>query len=621
MDNFILKFGTSKKPFLKNLKLEKYGLYEYLFKEENEVLYAKKSLLNSNSRLSITINDDFTCVTNSRILNKDHICNNNKHDPNTLSDSNVIYNLYKSKGINFIKYLHGPFSIIIIDHKNKHLHAFSDHFSSKPIFFHKNNDGIFFSNSINILKKITGNNLIDEKILIDYLMTGVPRPQRTIYKDIDVIPVNSHILVTDKGLNVRKFRSFKASIIDDSLDAIKKKIKKLTFQVVGDELLRSNAKVAFTLSGGLDSSSLLCAANRINLKEKKYKLSSHSAIFNNLPLNQKKITDESKYISEVVNSTGIKSFYYSFSNKGSLHVIDELVDTEEPAMGPNLYINFKILKELKNKKIDVLIEGIGGDSAISHGHGLFYMLGRKLKLIQLISQYKKYCSNRKISFSYFNCIIKFVIKPRIPEKILRKRYIANKFRNDYFNVNNFLKDKYYLDVGNRFEVIHGYHPALAASFKYKPYFYEELSTNDLFEPYASRMSYHIGKKFDLEIIFPFNDARIREYCMNIPYKFKMHNGIDRYYFRESMEDVIPKSIKDRLWKSDISPVFFNEMKKLTLEQFNSYIFKDNEYFEKLLDKDKLESMFRKFQKSKDQKFATTLYKYIYLSMWIKKNCD
>ena len=61
------------------------------------------------------------------------------------------------------------------------------------------------------------------------------------------------------------------------------------------------------------------------------------------------------------------------------------------------------------------------------------------------------------------------------------------------------------------------------------------------------------------------------------------------------------------------------MKKLSLNELMDIIFKDNHYFEKLLDKKKIELMYKKFQKSGDQKSATTFYKYIYLSLWLKKN--
>lgn len=617
MSDFVLKYSLMNKQTIKNYDFSDYNLDEYLHGNDKEILCTSGTLLDFNSRISVTAMNDFTCITNARVLNKEYLCEKYNFVKN--SDSNLIYNLYKLKGKNFINLIDGPFSIIIIDHDESTLHGFSDHFSSKPIFFHKKDSEIFFSNSVNLLKKTTNNNEIDEEILIDYLISGVPRPQRTIYKYIDIFPVNSHILINKNGFSINKFRSFKVSALNNSMNRIKKTIKKIMFQVVNNELARSNFKIAFTLSGGLDSSSLVCTASEINSKEKKYAISAHSAIFDNLSDNQKRFSDESLYMSEVIKKTDVKPYRYKFSRKGSLDIINKLVDTEEPALGPNLYINFKILEELKKQKIDVLYEGIGGDSAISHGHGLFYKLGRELRLIKLFDQYKKYCLKRKNDFSYIDCMKKFVIKPRIPEKILKKRYSKNKNRNDYFNANNFLKDNYELDIGNRFEEIHGYHPALASSFKYSPYFYEELSTNDLFEPYASRISYHISKKFGIEIVFPFNDIRIREYCMNIPYELKMHDGIDRYYFRQSMEQVIPKLIKDRIWKSDISPIFLNEMKMLTLSQLNVFIFKDNPYFEKLLDKNKIEVMYKKFKKSNDQKFATTFYKYIYLSMWLKKN--
>ena len=67
-------------------------------------------------------------------------------------------------------------------------------------------------------------------------------------------------------------------------------------------------------------------------------------------------------------------------------------------LGPNLYINYKILESLKNKKIKTLIEGIGGDSALSHGHGLFYLLGRNLKILKLLSNIKNIVLSKNYIF-------------------------------------------------------------------------------------------------------------------------------------------------------------------------------------------------------------------------------
>ena len=86
-----------------------------------------------------------------------------------------------------------------------------------------------------------------------------------------------------------------------------------------------------------------------------------------------------------------------------------------------------------------------------------------------------------------------------------------------------------------------------------------------------------------------------------------------------MHNIIPKSIQNRIWKSDISPLFLYEMKKMTSNEIINLVFENNKYFKKLLDKEKLKKMFDQFKATGDQKFATTLYKYIYLAMWLKKN--
>ena len=616
MKDFILIYNNSNN--IESLKFkEKFTEFDFNIKIQNYEIFYNKGFDDYESS-SIFNNEDYTFISNSRIINHEYLLQ--KYNIKYTNDSKLIFDLYKIHGVNFVDIIEGPFSVIIIENKKKLLRAYSDHFSSKPIFYSKLNNSLIFSNSVRRLRDCLNINDIDEEILIDYLISGVPRAKRTIYKNINIIPANTELYIQNKLLRLRKFQSIKTILTKDSLEVIKEKIFTIFKNVLTDELSRSKDKVAFSLSGGLDSSSIVCMANEINNFQKNIdKFSSHSATFSKLSKDQKLKTDESAFIEDVVNKTKIKSYKYKFKDRGSLSLIDELVDVEEPALGPNLYINFRILKSLKDKKIRTLIEGIGGDSAISHGHGLFFLLGKRLKVFKLLKEYKAYCLKQNLNFSYWNCIKKFVITPRVPDFIHVNRYKKDITRNDYFNANNFLKDEFKIDIGKRFHQIHDYHPKLATSFKYDPYFYEELSTNDLFEPYASRTSYHIGRKFNVEIVFPFNDRRIRNYCIDIPYEFKMNNGIDRFYFRNSMHNIIPKSIQNRIWKSDISPLFLYEMKKMTSNEIINLVFENNKYFKKLLDKEKLKKMFDQFKATGDQKFATTLYKYIYLAMWLKKN--
>ena len=53
------------------------------------------------------------------------------------------------------------------------------------------------------------------------------------------------------------------------------------------------------------------------------------------------------------------------------------------------------------------------------------------------------------------------------------------------------------------------------------------------------------------------------------------------------------------------------------EEILKLIFDGNEYFQQIFDKNRVLQYHQKLKKNKDQKYATTLYKILSLSCWIK----
>lgn len=49
----------------------------------------------------------------------------------------------------------------------------------------------------------------------------------------------------------------------------------------------------------------------------------------------------------------------------------------------------------------------------------------------------------------------------------------------------------------------------------------------------------------LEVRVPFADKRIVEYCYNLPYEYKAHNGVEKQILRDAMKDYIPYEIYKR----------------------------------------------------------------------------
>ena len=76
---------------------------------------------------------------------------------------------------------------------------------------------------------------------------------------------------------------------------------------------------------------------------------------------------------------------------------------------------------------------------------------------------------------------------------------------------------------------------------------------------------------NLENFYPFLDKRILKHALNTPSKFKLRNGITRYYFREAMKPILPKILYRRKTKSNIGPYAYNQIKEYLNDDFQKWL--------------------------------------------------
>lgn len=514
-------------------------------------------------------------------------------------------------------------SFVVYDKNSKEIFLISDHLNMKPIYYVEDDGFLYVSSSIRVLKSNLGRKLnVYEDNIYNYLLSGVPKKGTTIYESVFCAEPNSIINYTKSGKYlINSYYKFRSSLLNKSEDEITSDVKTIFKNIIERNIQKTDRNIGFMLSGGLDSSSIVMMANKLNLDKKLSKnLITNSAVFKNLNTDQFKKANEFSFIEEVNNAIESEIILHNFKKDGSLKIMDKLLEMSEPTLGPNVYINFTILDYLRKEGVNYLFDGIGGDSAISHGHARFIELGKRFQVLTLMNEYKLYCNKKGIKFSIFKCIKEYLIKPITPLWIID---VYEKIRNRpaFYNINTFLKKEYHLDVENGYSHLHGYKPSYARFGKYPISFYEELPLNDLYEAYQNRITSEISENFEIEIIFPFNARDLREYCLNVPLKYKMQNGLNRSYFRKSMKDILPNKISSRASKADLSGLFVNEITNLSKNEVVEFIFKDNELFERIFDKEKVVAFYNNTKNTNDQQFATYLYKLIYLSLWLKKNCN
>lgn len=507
--------------------------------------------------------------------------------------------------------LDGAFSFVVLDENKKTIYAASDEFHQIPLYYSFHQNDLYFSTNINEILMIGNNRIIDTEILFDYLVSSIPRQGRTVYKNINIVPNNYCLKIC--GENILKKRFIKPSkrninninYSDELNKVLKKNLKK--------RLMHFKEHIAMTLSGGLDSSALIGISKSLEFHD----ISSHSYIYKGLNDSQKKASDETKYIQSVIDMHDLDSNFHIFEKDGPLKMLDVSSNFNEPVSGTNIYTYHKMFQELKEKKINILFEGIGGDDIIDHGRLRFYELGKKFKLKKLASEYKKFCYYENKEFKLTNCIKVFVIKPYL-SFFLKLIRIRKKENISYFNINLLLKDEFKVDTKHIFKNIHGYDYENFNFIKYSTDEITKMKLDDGYDAYVNRAAINMAREYSIHIVNPYYSQELKNYCQTVPLKEKMKNGKNRYYFREAIKQYVPEIIYNRTTKGDMSGMFLNELLEKDYSQIESLLFKDNLFTNKYFDKEKIKTFFENLLISKNQVHASMLYKVIYLAKWVKK---
>lgn len=514
--------------------------------------------------------------------------------------------------------IEGPFSFLMFDTRNKTVKAFSDHMNMHPIYYHFSGKKIIFSNSIKKILEFNNKlNQICEEATLDYLISGLPINGNTIYKKIKIIKSN-HFIYADRGTIKEKRYSYFSQNIDreKNEDFYKDSVLDNFNNVLSNQLSISDSNIAITLSGGIDSSSILSLVSKINSQDElKKSINCYSAVFPGLEGEISKKAYESNYVQDLKELHNFAHKNISFSKDGSIKISDKIAQTDEPVVAPNIYLYEGFYKACKDDGVKDLFEGIGGDSTISHGLSKFIELSRSFKFKSLINEFDKYNKIRGREYSIYSLIKKHIIMYNLPYSLQKFYYKYIKNHQDYFNVNSFIKNEFQIDTGNRFEQMHGYHP-YAVSKKNNP---EENTANDIFSSYNNRISYFYSNKNNIRSHYPFYNRKLIQFCLNVPIEYKLKNGISRYYFKEAIKDYVPKSIYSRNSKADISGLFLNELLSIDKKELLNNIFCSDTHLVNILDKSKFTNQLEILHKTRNQVLGAFIYKIFILNKWLEKN--
>lgn len=496
-------------------------------------------------------------------------------------DSILILESYKKWGKECVDHLIGAFVFLIFNEVDNSFFVARDHFGQKQLYYFHNKNQFMFSNDIEtLLNLVSEERKVNEDKVIRNILYGSDKHDETFYRDIKKINAATYLLFNSKNrsLSKKNYYILKPKKQKESIDIIKEDFRDLLLHVLDSMNRTPNNKIGTTLSGGLDSSSIACS---IASKNKKRNIYSYTAVFNSLSGEDFLKTDEQKYVDK---AREMYDFIYSDINIEEKDFLDFFNDETDKHCRPvstiNGYIHNKIIKKCNEDKVRVLFDGFDGDAVISHGYEHLISLGRKFRFLELFNEYSQHCIKRDSKFRFLDMFKVFILRPNIP--VFIETFLLNLFGKKTY------KQRRWARLNKKF---------YSRKREYKKFVDKDIKFKRPNETHAYSLQLSIweesfefidslGAYNGVEIRLPFFDKRIVEYCISVPSEHKFNNGISRFFFRESMKDILPKEIYSRYDKANLSPIVINSIVS-NLDRYIDGLTSDTSFVAKFIDKDYL----------------------------------
>jgi asparagine synthase (glutamine-hydrolysing) len=399
--------------------------------------------------------------------------------------------------------------------------------------------------------------VVDEQRLCEYLASATPGFERTFYEGISRLPPAHSLSADTDGCRLERYWT-----LDPSYDPGYSDLEEWAsafrdvFETAIQSRLRSpetNDTLGTFLSGGIDSSSVACTARHLHSKS----MPTYTLAFDGLPG-----ADERRYAEAVVEQGGIDPTFIDGTRLDPLEHLEEALTVHDaPIFGANYFLDREVVRRANTNGDRILLTGCGGDRILSHGeryladlitevrpwafvrelsgrkrlgwpirHSLWHDVGIPLAPSPLKSLYRELISPYPPSWSHPIVADEFAAEHGIDE-------------HDGWS----LSISGHASITDRVHHHRMRHPVLTNSL-------EALD--------------HLASWHGVELRHPFFDRRVMELCLAVPNDLKSRHGRTREIVRHGLSDLLPDSVRNRYWKSDLSGNFERALCRFGSDEIN-----------------------------------------------------
>jgi asparagine synthase (glutamine-hydrolysing) len=439
-------------------------------------------------------------------------------------DAEVILHAFAEWGTECFRRFNGMWALALYDTRERTLALSRDRFGVKPLYVHRNRGNVVFGSEVKALLEFPGvPKRPNHRTVYNYVARHyrcVDGGRESFYEGIEhLLPGHFWVIGPDGGVEESRYwnidparrthRRTDTSVLEE-------------FRELFDDAvrirLRADVPVATLLSGGIDSSSVTCAAAHASSEP----VAVFSARFDEPEF------DEGAYIEPTVAHLGAKATYiYPRATELVPTLQRMLAQHDEPICTATWYAHWLLMEEIGRTNVPVVLNGHAGDELFAGywDHYLYNFADLEAgDPAGLAHEYASWLTNHN-----------------------RDPLEYERFKRDVLGRSDEERWTLYDDVATP-ELRAGAAPLdrvdlFAARGHLSSRLYKELAYETV--PATLRPEDRNSMAFSIEARSPFLDYRLAEFAFSLSNDVKIRHGIGKWAIREGMRGLVPDAVLDR----------------------------------------------------------------------------
>ena len=458
------------------------------------------------------------------------------HRFHTGTDTEVILAAWREWSEKCLARFNGMFAFVLFDRRGHRFFAARDRFGVKPLYFWRTPaGGVMFASEIKQFTTHPGwSARLNGQRAYDFLNWGISdHTGETCFAGVSQLRGGEFLSAPLDGVaraaTQRWYELRPAEFGGDFIAA------GTQFRTLFDDSvrlrLRADVPVGSCLSGGLDSSSIVCTV-RAQLGDRANALQNTFSAYSDVPR-----FDERAFIAEVAAATGAAAHHVVPDPAALLAELDAITwYQDEPFGSTSIYAQWCVFRLARQHGVVVMLDGQGADEALGGYHGYFGpRLAGLLRQGRWAAFWREAAAVRQLHGQTWS------VQARLLANELVAPAVADRLRR---LVGRTVEAPAFLDLARLGAEPRSPHAnTVDLRDPVRSLSHAQLTALNL--PMLLHFEDRDSMAHSVEARLPFLDYRLVEFCLGLPEDFKLADGWTKRVLREGMRGRLPENVRQR----------------------------------------------------------------------------